>query len=1108
MAKLKYFTAFFALVTVFFSACKQEPKGPVPFQLLRSDQTGLHFDNALTQSSAFNVFNYMYFYNGGGVAAGDFNQDGRIDLYFSSNMGPNRLFLNEGKLKFKDVTDAAGVAGMPGWTTGVSVVDINNDGLLDIYTGQLGEYQGVTGKNQLFICKKIENGIPVFQDEAALYQLDLTGFSTQATFVDFDLDGDLDVFQLNHTIHQNGTFGPRANFLGKQHPLAGDRLLRNDTPEGGQPKFTDISKEAGIQSTVIGYGLGIATGDVNNDGFPDIYIGNDFHENDYLYLNNGNGTFTESLTSAMMHTSQFSMGVDIVDINNDGWQDIYSLDMLPDDPYILKSSLGEDSYDIFHHKIDLGYFYQYTRNNLQLNNGDGSFSEIGLYAGIAATDWSWSPLFFDIDDDGFQDLFVSNGIPRRMNDIDYLRFQENRELQLEGDKRTVKSQELSIVEKMPRVKLPNRLFRNRGNLQFDDLTNQIGGQLPSFSNGAACADLDNDGDIDIVTNNIEDQPFIYENRENKAGKYLKFNFDGPPKNRHGIGARVLVYKKNGSIENAFFFPVKGFQSSAHVPLHIGVGDPASLDSVVVIWPDRGCQRLAHLAFDTLTAVKWVASLPKFDFKTLQSPHKTPFAFTDVTARTGLQFTHKENPFVEFNRERLMPNMVSTEGPAAAVGDINGDGLDDLFLGSSKREQSAVFVQNKQGKFTKLSVPALAADSVFEDVAAVWADIESDGDLDLVIAAGGNEFRGKEEPLKQRVYRNDGHGAFTRIDPFPNLFMTASAVVAADFNKDGQVDFFFAGRALPWHYGRTPDSHLMMNRGNGAFEDATERLAPELGGAGLIKNAVAADMDGDGDPDLLLAMEWGPVTLFVNDNGKLVKHALPSGDGWWNTAQPVDMDGDGDLDIIAGNTGKNCRFKPTKAHPVRLYVQDFDKNGEDETLVTYYLGGREIPFANFDELVKTMPILKKKYLYSKDFAKASLSEIFGEKSLKEALIRQADCFESIYLENTPSGFQARPLPENLQWSTMEAVLPADLNGDGKMEALIGGNFYDCNIEMGRYDASYGQVLSADAEGKPTRVSSLGDVRVKGQTRRILPVRIGGKQAYLWVRNNDSAVILEQ
>jgi enediyne biosynthesis protein E4 len=1080
--------------------------GESQFELLRKDVTGLDFVNNLRQNGEFNVFNYMYFFNGGGVATGDFNNDGLPDLYFVNNMGPNKMFLNEGNLKFKDITEAAGTAGATGWTSGVSVVDINNDGLLDLYVGMLGNYQGIQGQNQLFVCQGIQNGIPTYEDEAVRYGLDLVGFSTQATFFDYDLDGDLDLFQLNHSLHQNGTFGQRATFKGQLHPMAGDKFFRND-----KGKFVNITEKVGINSSVIGYGLGVVTGDVNNDGYPDIYIGNDFHENDYLYINQGNGTFKEMLPEMMMHTSQFSMGVDMSDINNDGWQDIISLDMLPEDPYILKSSLGEDTWDLYHFKLGFGYHYQYTRNNLQLNNGDGTFSEIGLFAGVAATDWSWSPLFMDFDHDGYKDLFISNGIPRRMNDIDYVKFQEERQMSVLPNGITLEEKELQAVEKMPRIKLANKFFKNTGKLTFDDLEKQVDNNLPTFSTGAVYADFDGDGDLDVVVNNQEDEPFLYKNLcsdQQKSGHdFLSFQFRGQPENIHGIGAKVLIYRKNGEKNIEEFYPVRGYQSSALIPLHIGIGDRRQVDSVLLIWPDRGCQRVQDLQYNQTQTLSWQAGLPKFDYARLRARAAAPYTFRDVTAGSGLTFQHKENPFVQFNRERLIPNMVSTEGPALAVGDVNGDGLEDVFLGSAKRERSALFIQTAQGTFTEKTPAAILADSLFEDVDAVFADLENDGDLDLVIAAGGDEYRGQDEPMQQRAYLNDGKGNFSRSNPFPTLFMTASCVLPTDFNQDGLTDFFFGGRAIPWKYGLTPNSYLMINKGNGQFEDATASVAPELGMAGMVKNGAWADMDGDGRQDLVLAIEWEPVTIFYNRNGKLEKKPLDQQNSWWNFAQPADLDGDGDLDILAGNTGMNSRLKPSEKEPVELYVADFDNSGNINQMMTYYVKGKKIPFSNHEETMKALPSLKKKFLYAKDFAKAGINDLFSSSVLDKAVKRRIVTLQSVWYENLGNGkFEAHVLPDRLQWSSLQTAALYDLDNDGKKEVITAGNFYDCNIEMGRYDNDFGHVLKFRSGGQ-VDFYPLGDLRIRDQVRRIEAIQIKSKTAFIFARNNQRALLVE-
>ncbi len=1101
MGKLKL-TAIF--LTIFWNGCTSDFQQPdtAQFQLLRKNETGLDFELQLHQTSEFNVFNYMYFFNGGGVAAGDFNNDGLVDLYFTNNMGPNKMFLNKGGLQFEDITEQAGVGGMEGWTSGVTTVDINNDGLLDLYVSQIGKYKTITGQNQLYVCKKIENGIPVYEDETIPYKLDLIGFSTQAVFFDYDLDGDLDMFQLNHSLHENGTFGQKKTFIGTIHPESGDKLLRN---EGGT--FVDVTAGSGINSTVIGYGLGVVVGDINMDGWPDIYVCNDFHENDYLYINQKDGTFSEELNEHIDQTSRFSMGVDMADINNDGWSEIISLDMHPEDPEILKASLGEDEFGIFRFKLGYGYNHQYARNALQLNNGGNTFQEIGRYAHIYATDWSWSPLFFDFDNDGLKDLFISNGIPRRMNDIDYVNFRANTELRWKQNTNNLEEQDLHLIDKMPQVKLRNKFFKNNGKLRFLDLSDDIINAEKSFSNGAAYADFDNDGDLDVVVNNIEDEPFFYENLLNEKKEknhYLQIDFKGPPLNIQAIGAKVIVFKGDEKLvyEN---YPVRGYQSSKPSGLNIGLGDVSKINRTIIIWPDGSFEEIKNIVFDKKIKVEWKQGLPVFDYGIFNKKEKNIFNLEDAGPIKGLDYVHKENDFVEFHREGLIPHMVSTEGPALAVGDVDGDGLDDVFFGSCKFVKSALYYQNEDGSFYEKTPAAILQDSVFEDVDAEWIDLDNDDDLDLVVAAGGNEFWGEQEAMKQRAYINNGNGLFSRMD-FPGVYMTASCVLPADFNKDGLVDIFYGARAVPWKYGITPNSVLLQNMGGGQFKDITKEVGDGLEEVGLVKDGCWTDIDMDGDEDLVLAVEWESITIFINENGHFKKQAINDLTGWWNYVLAHDFDGDGDVDILAGNLGENSKLLPTKEEPVKMYVNDFDDNDQIEQIVTYYLKGKEIPFANFMEITKQLPPLKKRYLFAKDFAKASIADIFGKEKLEAAVYREANTFQSMYFENTGGlSFKAHPLPAELQFSDQQAACLADVDADGKMEVLMGGNFYECNIEMVRYDADHGHVLSIGDNGKMS-VSSMGDLVVNGQVRRIEPVKIGGEVYFILAKNDEDIQVL--
>jgi hypothetical protein len=1098
----KPLSSYIILLAFLVLGCQSDNNQRPQFELLTSEHTRLNFTNNPQQTLDFNIFNYMYFFNGGGVSVGDFNNDGLQDVFFTSNIGSNKLFLNKGNFKFEDITEVAKMNGESGWTSGTTVVDINNDGLLDIYVSQIGKYELLQGKNQLYVCQAIKNGIPVYMDEAKDYGLDLVGFSTQASFFDYDLDGDLDMFQLNHSLHNNGTFGKRASFQGKIDELSGDKLLRNDNGH-----FVDISVEANIQSTILGYGLGIAVSDINLDGWPDIYVGNDFHENDYLYINQQDGTYQEMITSQLKHTSRFSMGVDIADLNNDGFSEIISLDMAPDDPYILKTSLGEDGYDVFQYKINFGYHHQYARNNLQLNNGDNTFSEIGLFAGVDATDWSWAPLLFDFNHDGYKDIFISNGIPRRMNDIDYVNFMtSDNDLKEKTSNNILDEEDMAVVEMIPKIKLPNRFFVNNKDLHFRDITNSINNNKESFSNGAAYADFDNDGDLDIVVNNIEDAPFIYKNlqieNDIQESAYAFINLIGPPANVMAIGAKLIAYKK-GEILITENFPARGYLSNVQISLHIGLGDPTLLDSLLLVWPDNTYEIINQNEINKFVTKHWQPDLPSFDFTGLAKTEVYD-SFKNITEETNIDFVHDENPFNEFNREPLIPGMVSTEGPALAVGDLNGDGMDDVFIGSAKRRVSELYLQVNDGSFKKSTPSIIRNDSIFEDVDAVIIDIENDGDLDLIVAAGGNEYRGENEYRKQRVYVNNGSGQFEKKYPFSDAFMTASCVLPADFNNDGLVDIFFGGRAVPHNHGVVPESYLFQNNGNGQFKDVTKEIANSLSTTGMVKDGNWIDIDKDGDQDLILAIEWQPIKIYLNNNGHFEERSINDLTGWWNFVLPYDFDHDGDIDILAGNTGENSKLKPSLEEPVRMYVADFDQNRQIEQILTYFKNGVEIPFANFDDLTRQMPGLKKEFLFAKDFAKASLTELFGKNSLKNAIMYEANTFSSAYFENTGEGlvFKTHNLPWQLQLSSLNAACIVNSADTNATNLMIGGNFYDCNIEMGRYDANYGNILTIGQKGT-FKVSSLGKLRIDGQIRRIKKLKRLGNEVFL-LGINDSPI----
>lgn len=1078
---LGHFHLLFA-TTLLLISCQHEKSDfhPPAFRLHQGNSVGLNFKNTLSPSVDFNILNYMYYYNGGGAGVADFNQDGLEDLFFTRNELADKLVLNRGALQFEDVTEEAGIRDSKGWSTGVTIVDINNDGWPDIYVGKLGDYLSKKDKNRLYINRGVnENGVPQFEEEAARYGLDLIGFSTQACFFDYDLDGDLDFFQLNHSVHRNGTFGQRKTFESKNHPLAGDRLFRNDNG-----KYVDVTEAAGIRNSAIGYGLGVVITDINLDGYPDLYIGNDFHENDYLYINQQDGTFLEDLTNQIQHTSRFSMGVEAGDLNRDGFAEIFTLDMHPYDPRIMKRSQGENPYNIFNFKLGYGYNHQYARNNLQLNNRNNTFSEIAPFSGVYATDWSWSTLLMDFDNDGNRDIFVSNGIPKRINDLDYINFTADEDIQWKLKSNDLGADEMSLMEKMPEVKIPNQFFKNRGDLRFDKITSLVSTNIPSYSNGAVYADFDLDGDLDIVVNNIDDYPFLYENQASQEASWIQIVPQGPSKNRQAIGTRLFIFKgKDIWVQENF--PVRGFQSTVSGVLHIGLGDIVQPDSMLLIWPDNSFQYLEPALLNRRTTIAWQEGLPTYPFSTFHGRDTSIFTVSNQSG-LGLDFKHQENPFIEFNREPLMPHMVSAAGPCLAHADINGDGLEDLFVGSGKWQKSALFIQNPDGKFKQVACPALHRDSLQEDNDALFLDVNNDKHPDLIVASGGNEFRNGEEPQAPRLYLNDGRGGFTKKEgAFAGIYLTASCILPEDLDGDAYVDLFLGARAEPWKYGEIPRSYLLKNDGLGNFTDVTEAICPALKNPGLVTGGSWVDLNGDERSDLILTMEWAPITFFISREGGFSKHTLADTEGWWNTVIPADFDLDGDMDFIATNLGLNSLFQASQEKPIRFYYTDLDNNGKKEQLITYYPEDTEILFADYADLTQQLPYIKKKYIYAKDFAEAPLPEVFGSNKWMQENVRKSVLFEHSYFENLGTdslSFQRTPLPQSLQYAPILAGVASDLDEDGFPDLLIGGNYYENNIHLSRYDASFGALaLNRNGHFEEGDIQSLG---VNGQIRSIL------------------------
>lgn len=1096
---------FFLLLVIWAISCNPGArKDGKLFTWLSPSFTHVDFANQLTETEDMNMIEYLYFNNGGGVAAGDINNDGLTDLYFTSNQLPNKLFLNRGKLVFEDITLSAGVAGSGSWKTGVTMADVNGDNLLDIYVCQVGNYRTLTGKNQLFI----NQGNLTFKEEAKEYGIDFQGFSTQAAFFDFDKDGDLDMYLLNHSVHTARSYGD-VSLRYERDSLAGDRLYRNDELNGRRV-FNEVTKEAGIYSSQIGYGLGINVSDINNDGFPDIYISNDFHENDYLYINNGNGSFSEKLTEEIEHTSRSSMGNDVGDINNDGLLDVFVLDMLPEDMKTRQMSGGEDDMELFDLKLKYGYHDQFVRNTLQLNLGGGKFSEIGRLAGIYATDWSWSPLICDLDNDGWKDLFITNGIFRRANDLDYVKFLTggNRYNPVK-DNRNVSDKEL--YEKMPLHSNTSYLYKNNRDLTFSNMAGEWGIDRKSFSNGSTYADLDNDGDLDLVVNNINEQAFIYENNSEKQkdNHFLSVSLKGNKLNPKGIGARVTIYS-DGQQQVTEQFPVRGFLSSTSEVLHFGLGSSVTIDSLLVRWPDFSKQTIKNIQGDRLIKLDKKDATNQILPNLKESEAKKLFIPVQID---GLSYNHKEDGYSDFYRERLIPHSLSQEGPALAVGDVNGNGLEDLFVGGASGQASMIFVQQTKGDFKPLNKSDFSDDILADKVDAAFFDADNDRDLDLIVVHGGNEFSVGDNRLSAQLWINDGKGRFKDAVPgsLPFTANNSSCIRPCDFDRDGDVDLFIGSRSVPGAYGWSPNQLLLENDGTGHFKDITSVSAAEIQNIGMVTDASWMDYDKDGDKDLVIAGEWMNVSIFRNDHGKFTDVTQSAGlndtSGWWNCLETLDIDGDGDLDIVAGNLGLNSMLKASGKEPVEMFLNDFDNNGSPDQVISSYQNGVSYPIATFDELVSQMPDLKRRYPNHSDFAGKTVAELLGNEKIGKSVVKKAILFESCLFENNGNGtFSIKKLPMSAQFSPINDLLSWDFNTDGTPDLLLVGNNYQVRPSLGRQDASFGWCLTGKkSHGFETLTPVQSGFEVNGASRKIVGIKIAGKQHFVVGINNSELQI---
>jgi hypothetical protein len=1103
--KLSYKISALILFTLLLTfSCKSE-KGIKDqlFTLLPPSSTHVNFKNQLKETEQSNMVEYLYFNNGGGVAAGDINNDGLVDLYFTSNQGPNKLFLNKGNFKFEDITDSAGVAGTGDWKTGVTMADVNGDGLLDIYVCQVGKYKNFHGKNQLFI----NQGNLKFKEEAHDYGLDFQGFSTQAAFFDYDMDGDLDMYLLNHSVHTSRSYG-NASLRLDHDSLAGGRLFRNDVVNG-KHIFHDVTQEAGIYNSQIGYGLGVNVCDINNDGLPDIYVSNDFHENDYLYINNGNGTFSERLTDFISHTSRSSMGNDVGDINNDGQLDIIVLDMLPFDEKIRKQSGGEDDYDLAELKLKNGYNHQFVRNTLQLNLGGNMFSEIGVLSGVYSTDWSWSPLFCDVDNDGWKDLFITNGIYRRANDLDYIKFLTggNRNFPVKDNSRL---SDKDLYEKMPLYPNVSFIYKNNGDLTFTNMAKAWGFDRRSFSNGSTYADLDNDGALDLIVNNINSPAYIYRNNAETQLKnhFLSVVLKGKGMNTRGIGTRVTVYS-GGQQQIAEQFPTRGFLSATSDVLHFGLGSSKIIDSMLVRWPDLSEQMLRNVEADkTITLDIINASKPLQSIR-LNTENNKLFSPALIP---GLKFTHKEDDWVDFYRERLIPHSLSAEGPAIAVGDVNGDGLDDLFIGGAKGQPAKIFIQQKDGSFKALDVPLLDRERFADDVDAVFFDADGDGNEDLYIVRGGNELSIGDPLLSDLLLINDGKGGFTK-GKLPFMSHNGSCVRPCDFDGDGDIDLFVGSRSVPGAYGLSPDQFLLENDGHGHFTVVSDDRIKAFKNIGMVTDAAWMDWDKDGHPDLVLVGEWMNVSIFRNDKGYFRDVTSAAGldetSGWWNCIRVADVNGDGYPDLICGNLGLNSMLKASVKEPVEMYLNDFDNNGSLDQVICSYQNGISYPFASLDELSAQITGLEKKFPRYSDFGNLTVKEIFGENAIKQSIVKKAELFEScVFLNNGNGTFRIDKLPVFAQFSPVRDIIVSDIDKDGKQDLVLTGNDYAVRPSYGRYDASYGWCLLGEGGNKfNVLMPAKSGLKIVGDARKIVPIDIAGKHYIIAAVNNGELQVFQ-
>ena len=1106
-----------ATVTLLCPRCHQPDESPITidqlFTTLPASYTGIDFVNELSYDEEFNVYTYRNFYNGGGVGLGDVNNDGLTDVFFCGNLVDNRLYLNRGNFRFEDITPAAGVASRGVWSTGVSLADVNGDGWLDIYVCKSGDPQGENRHNELFInnADPSPTGGVTFTERAKAYGIADRGLSTHAAFFDYDKDGDLDMYLLNNSFRSVGGYDLRPGQREIRDPEGGNKLYRND-----DERFTDVSQEAGIYGSAIGFGLGVTIGDVNRDGWPDIYVSNDFFERDYLYINQHDGTFTESLETMMPEISLGSMGADMADINHDGYPEVFVTEMLPATERRYKTKAAFETWDKYQMNVKNGYHQQFARNVLQLNTPlaptdslpQTVFREIGRLAGVHATDWSWGALMADLDNNGEPDIFVANGVYKDLLDQDYIQFM--------GDPNTVRailSREKAVIQQLidsiPSEKIANYAFANQGDFTFVNRAEEWGLGQPSHSNGSAYGDLDNDGDLDLVVNNVNMPPFVYRNETDTLrpeNHYLSIALTGEGKNTFALGAQVTLWHL-GTTYFQELAPMRGFESTVDTKLVFGLGSASAVDSLRVQWPDGRLTNLKNVESNQ------ILKLQQAEATELREKAgwlvTSALRFQDVTASVKVDYQHRENEFSDFDRDPLLFHMLSAEGPKLATGDVNGDGQEDFFVGGAKDQPGALFVQ-KNGTFQRTNEAVFAQDQVSEDTDALFFDADGDGDQDLYVASGGSEFPSSSSALLDRLYLNDGRGNLTKSEQLlpTSRFESTACVRAADYDGDGDQDLFVGLRLRPFLYGVPVNGYILQNDGRGNFQNVTESVAPTLTEIGMITAARWVDYDQDQDPDLIVAGDWMPIKVLENSGGKFVDKTQEAGlaqtAGFWNCLEAADLDGDGDLDLIAGNLGSNTRLKATDGQPLTMHVNDFDRNGKAEQIVSMYQHDTLYPLTLRNDLVKQIPSLKKKYLRYDAYQGQTIEDMFAPEQRRNTVRSEVRTTQSVAFMNQGNGqFVMRPLPTEAQFSPVYSILADDFNQDGHADLLLGGNFYRSKPEVGSYDASYGLLLQGDGTGQFAVVKQSGFF-VRGEVRDIEKL---GANLLLVSRNNAPLQVFE-